>query len=127
MAYWAKGRMHYVLNGISSSTLKHLQPVKVDNKVGIAIKQKAPNVTEGITALTTIAKNEGFVMLVKGVTQVPVGEIATPAKGDLVYITSENKLTKTKGENSVFGEVVELAGERGTPTGYLRIDLDQKA
>jgi hypothetical protein len=126
MAYSTKGKMHYVLKGIESQTLQHLQPVRVDTEVGIAIKQKAYVATEGIAALSTIAKKEGFVILVKGVTQVPVGEIATPAKGDLVYITAENKLTKTVGSNFAFGKIVELAGERGTPTGFLRIDLDQK-
>lgn len=127
MPYVAKGRIHYVLKGITASTLEHGQPVAADEQVGVAIKQKAPDVTAGIVALQRIEKEEGFAMLVKGVTELPDTGISSPAKGDLVYITSENKLTKTKGENTAFGKIVELAGERGTPTGRVRIDLDQKA
>lgn len=125
MPYSTKGRIHYVLKGIESSTLEHGQTVAVDKVVGVAIKQKAPDVTKGIVALSTIEKKEGFAVLIKGVVQVPA--VASTAKGELLYIKSDNTLTKTASENTVFGKIVEMAGERGTPTGKVRVDLDQKA
>jgi predicted RecA/RadA family phage recombinase len=100
---------------------------------GVAVKQQEPGfgigpAFTGVTpnvAFKAIAIGEKFLIIDKGIVQVPT--VAGFAKGDTIYITTAGVLTETASGNSKFGKVVEVAGERGTPTGYVRIDLDLKS
>lgn len=116
------GRGVHVKNG--STAINHADPVKNSNYVGQAIKQKGVGWELGLDAQAVIAKDEEYFLVTKGL--VVVDEVSGNAKGDAIYITSENVLTKTKGENTPFGRVYNVAGERGLPTGKVRIDLDAK-
>lgn len=124
MPYSRPGFAQYVKNE-TGGTLKQGQPFR-DGKgnVGIAVKQKAGHWQDGLTTQTLIAINEQFLLLVKGV--VEVDTVSGLAVGDKVFITSGNVLTETEGSNDKFGRVTEVAGERGTPAGKVRIDLDRK-
>ena len=102
----------------------HGSPVIEDGVPGVAVKQKATSWGAGITGLKNIAINEDFLILVKGEVQVPA--IGGATKGAPVYITpATNALTLTAAAGLVpYGRVVELAGQRGTPTGKMKVDLD---
>lgn len=103
---------------------------------GVAVKQALPPFGTGPAfsspgvvnaALNTVQVGEQFSIITKGIVEVPVGGL-TPAKGDAVYIiAASNALTATVGTNVKFGRVVEIAGQRGCRTGFVRIDLDHKA
>lgn len=124
MPYSRPGYMRYDVNG--GTALTHGQPVKsAKGFVGVAVKQKSPNWDVAVTAQQTIAAAEPFAIISKGVVQVPF--VAGFADGDRVYIDATNTLTETAAGNTAFGRVVEVAGERGTPSGKVRIDLDDKA
>lgn len=117
------GRGIHVTNE-SGGNLTHGQVVKVDNFVGIAVKQKAVNWDKGLADQALIPVGEDFFLITKGEVMVP--EVSGAAKGDAIYITSGNALTKTSSSNTAFGRVYNVAGERGVPTGKMRVDLDAK-
>jgi hypothetical protein len=123
MPYKRPGESQYVTNK-TGGTLTHGQPFGNGKFVGVAVKQKAPSFADGMAVQNVIADNEEFLLIVKGVVQVTT--ISGLEVGDKVFITNENKLTETEGSNQKFGRVVEVAGERGTPAGAVRIDLDKK-
>lgn len=106
-------------------TLNHGDVCEEDGFVGVAVKQKARGFADGMADQAKIDKGEAFLILTKGV--VTVDTISGLAPGDDVYIiVAENKLTETQTGNAKFGRVTEIAGERGCPTGKVRIDLDAK-
>jgi predicted RecA/RadA family phage recombinase len=125
MPYERPGAGYYP--AAATKTVNHNDPVVEDGIVGVAVKQKAPNPETGLTNIQQIAIGEAFHIRTKGIKQVPVQSITSPAKGDAVYIiAATNQLTKTATSNVKYGRIVELAGQRGTPTGYVRVDLDAK-
>jgi len=126
MPYKRPGESKYVTNE-TGANLAHGAPFVDKTKafVGIAVKQKAVGFAEGMAAQNVIVDDEEFLLIVKGVVQ--VATVSGFAVGDDVWIDpDDNKLTETTTENVKFGRVVEIAGERGTPTGMVRIDLDAK-
>lgn len=122
MPYNRPGRGVYVTNETASATLDHGQPVKEGNFVGVAVKQVARGFDSTVADQSTIDDNEEYFLITKGV--VEVDTVSGFAVGDAVYITSSNVLTETSSSNTAFGRVVEVAGNRGTPSGKVRIDLD---
>lgn len=122
MPYNRPGRGVYVTNDAASAALTHGQPVKEGNFVGVAVKQVARGFDSTVADQSTIDDGEEYFLITKGV--VEVDTVAGFAVGDAVYITSSNVLTETSSSNTAFGRVVEVAGDRGTPTGKVRIDLD---
>lgn len=136
MPYNRPGLM--VLIPAATKAVVHGAPVIELNFPGVAVKQSLPPFGTGPafsspgvvnTALNTVQVGEQFSIITKGIVEVPVGSL-TPAKGDPVYIvTSSNALaaTSNSGANPKFGRVVEIAGQRGLRTGWVRIDLDHKA
>lgn len=122
MPYNRPGRGVYVTNDAASATLDHGQPVKEGNFVGVAVKQVARGFDSTVADQSTIDDGEEYFLITKGV--VEVDTVSGFAVGDAVYITSANALTETSSGNTAFGRVVEVAGNRGTPTGKVRIDLD---
>ena len=127
MPYNRPGDIEYATNS-SGGNLTHGQPVIQSNWVGVAIKQKAPAWDAAPAAGATIANGEDFAIIVKGIVQVPnTGSgVAAAVRGDAIYITSANALTTTSAGNTAYGRVADTAGVRGTPTGYVRIDLDAR-
>lgn len=124
MPYNRPGFAKYVKN-TTGSALKHGQPFTDGTFVGVAVKQKAGHWQDGLTTQTQIAPEEAFMILTKGVVEVPT--VSGLAVGDKVWIkTADMTLTETEGSNVKFGRVLEVAGERGTPAGKVRIDLDRK-
>lgn len=124
MPYNRPGRGVYVKNETASAALTHGQPVKEGNFVGIAVKQVSPGFDSTIADASTIEDDEEYFLITKGIVQTDT--VSGFAKGDTVYVTSANALTETASGNTKFGTVVEVATNRGTPTGKVRIDLDLK-
>lgn len=131
MPYNRPGNIFYT-NNDSNGSLEHGQLVVFEGRVGVAIKQKAVSWKLGLADQNLIADNEDFAMIVKGIVQVP--EVSGFAVGDDVYIAAasvSNGVTtfatsETSTGNTKVGRVVEIEGERGTPTNMVRIDLDAK-
>lgn len=123
MPYSRPGRGVYVTN--NGTSRQNGDPVVLNNIVGVAVKQKAP-VVPGLPAdQRTIVAAEDFFIVAKGIVQVPA--VGGVAKGDAVYINTTTSALSNSATGSVaFGRVVELAGQRGTPTGKMRVDLDLK-
>lgn len=128
MPYSRPGPGVYVTNG--QTALTHGQAVASGNFVGVAVKQKVRSWKDGYAVQKTIDASEPYYILTKGVVQVTSAAtaIASSAQGDAVYIDSSNNLTPaSSGGNLKFGRIVSVAGDRGTPTGKCRIDLDLKS
>lgn len=107
----------------AATTHIHGAPVLYEGVGGIALKQKTVSSGAGSGAVQTqIANGEQFVMIVKGRVEVPT--LGGAVRGTPVYITAAHALTATSTGNTKFGLVVELAGQRGTSTGKMRVDLD---
>lgn len=117
-------------DAVAVRQLQHGAPCIVDNIVGVASKQKAPVATVGLggspNPQTTIGVGEKFTIITKGEVNVPV--VAAAPRGTPIYITAaSDALSTTSAGNVKFGRVVAVAGERAVPTGYMAVDLDQKA
>lgn len=126
MTYVRPGAGTHLINS-TGGVLAHNQPVVIGGIVGIAVKQKATAWSAGLAPANQIATSEKFWCITKGIVQVDVASLVTPVKGDPVYITAANALTKTSAGNTKFGRIVELVGDgRTVPTGKCRIDLDMK-
>jgi hypothetical protein len=121
--YNTTGKIFYTTN-TTNGDLDHGQPVISEGVAGVAVKQGIPAWDTAVADLSVIADDEDFAIIHKGVVQ--VAEVAGFAVGDDVWITSGNVLTETSTGNSRFGRVVEIEGERGTPSNHVRIDLDAK-
>ena len=118
------GRGVYVQNTTASAAITHGRPVKEGVFVGVAVKQKSRGFNSLVADQTVIDDDENYFLITKG--QVTVPFVSGCAKGDRVYITSANALSETQSGNTPYGTVVEIQGERGCPTGYMRVDLDLK-
>ena len=127
MPYNRPGPGVYVTND-TEGTLTHGQPVQQSGFVGVAVKQKTRSWKDGYDVQKLIDNNEDYYVITKGTVEVdtPAGR---PGKGDPVYIDDSNNLTaSSSGQGALkYGLVVSVAGERGTPTGKVRIDLDLKS
>jgi hypothetical protein len=129
MGHYNRPGTRYYVNSASRAR-QHRAACVEDNVVGTAQKQKQPTSDVGLAgnAQTTIAVGEPFVIICKGVVKVPF--VAGFAKGDPVWINITNDvLTEADpggGNGRKFGRVVEIQGQRGTETGFARVDLDMK-
>jgi hypothetical protein len=122
MPYERPGQGYYAT---ATKALTHGDPCTEDGVVGVAIKQKAPAWDAGLADQDAIAIGEAFHIRTKGIHQVAF--VTGAAKGDPIYIVAaDNTLTETASGNIKFGRVVEIEGQRGTPTGFMRVDLDLK-
>jgi hypothetical protein len=122
MPYSRPGYMYYATATVAHD---HGAPVIYDGVAGVAVKQKAPSGGAAAGApQRQIANGEQFAIISKGIVQVP--NTITAIKGSPVYITAGHALTLTGPGAGKFGRVVEIAGQRGTPTGMMRVDLDKK-
>lgn len=125
MPYERPGEGYYA---VATKVVKHGAPVVEDGITGVAIKQKAVKWDAGLAAQDEVGIGESFHIRTKGIKQVPF--VSGAVKGSPVYITiATNALTITPGGAGVsenYGVVVEIQGQRGTPTGKMRVDLDLK-
>lgn len=126
MPYERPGERYYP--AAATKAVNHGDPCEEDGIVGVAIKQQPAPFGTGLGAavITQVQVGEDFVIDCKGIVEVPA--IGSPSKGELVYITdATNALGNAGGAGThVFGRIVELAGERDTPTGKMRVNLDLK-
>lgn len=127
MPYSRPGKMKYVT---ATKAVNHGLPATELGIVGTAVKQRKPGSGLGSgTPQYQIAIAEPFVLISKGIVQVPDSGsgVNAAAVGTPIYIiAASNLLTTTAGGNVKFGMLVEKAGTRGTPTGWCRVDLDAK-
>jgi hypothetical protein len=126
MPYERPGERYYP--AAATKAVLHGAPCVEDGICGIAIKQQAAPFGTGLGAavINQVQVGEDFVIDCKGI--VEVAAIGGASKGELIYITdATNALGNAGGAGThVFGKVVELAGERGTLTGNMRVNLDLK-
>jgi hypothetical protein len=123
--YNRPGRGVYLTNG-NTATINHGAAVALNNYVGCAVKQKAIDWNVAVANATVIQKKEDFFLITKGVVMIPA--IAEVKRGDAIYINEETGVVQTSGTKGIkFGRVHDAPGQRGTPTGFMRVDLDQKA
>jgi hypothetical protein len=124
--YNRPGARYYV--NAATRQRNHGDPCVEDNMVGVAQKQKQPSSTIALASYKVIAVGESHVIINKGVVRVPF--VAGAVKGSTVWINITNDaITLTDpgaGNGRKFGRVVEIAGQRATETGFMRVDLDAK-
>lgn len=125
MPYNRPGNIH--VDATATKVTLHGAPCIEEKIPGVAVKTVAPGATAALVTPASIAISEKFNIICKGVVQItnPAGAFA---RGGPVYITeSDNSLASTSGAGKVkYGVVVEVAGERGCPTGMMRVNLDLK-
>jgi hypothetical protein len=125
MPYERPGQGYYA---VATKVTNHGAACVEDGVVGVAIKQKASSWQAAQAAQNQIGIGEAFHIRTKGIRQ--VATVGGATKGAMVWIvkaTNALQLTATGASAGYkFGVVVELAGQRGTPTGYMRVDLDLK-
>lgn len=104
----------------------HGNPCIVDGVPGIAISQKEPAATAGLVTPRVVAVDEDFVIAHQGICQIDASLLATGVRGDPVFINNTtDALAEAGGAGLVpFGRIIEVAGERGTPTGKIRINMN---
>lgn len=121
------GKFYYCL--AATKAVVHGAPCVEDGITGVAVKQGiAPFGTGPATnaALKTVIIGEAFGILPKGVVTVPF--VTSSVKGSPIYIiAATNVLTLTASANVKYGVVTEIQGQRGCPTGFMRVDLDLKS
>lgn len=99
-----------------------------EGKPGVVVKTLPDPATAGLVNPKVVAVGEAFNMIVKGIVQVtnPGGFV----RGTSVYITkATGAITNTGPASATIGKVgvvSEIAGQRGTPTGLMRVNLDLK-
>jgi hypothetical protein len=128
MGHYNRPGTRYYVTAATKAVL-HGKPCTEDGVVGTAQKQKQPLSSAGIGGSpdpqVNIPVGEAFAIVCKGIVKVPF--LTGAAKGDALYIiAATNVLTETAAGNLKFGRVVEIQGQRGTETGFMRVDLDMK-
>jgi hypothetical protein len=127
MPYERPGERYYPT--AATKAVDHGMPVVEEGIHGVALKQQPAVFGSGLGGSPDpskrIAVAEKFVIDTEGIVEVPNTGISGAAKGALVYIAdADNSLSLTSGAGKRrYGTVHELAGERKTPTGRLRIKL----
>lgn len=108
----------YVTN-TTGGDLTHGQPLLLNNRTGVAIKDKNVQVVDGFSAQTLIQENEGFWFVDHGVIEVaaPGAGLETLAVGDNAYVTPGYTLSKQADSDEVQKIVV-------TGTGTYKITVD---
>ncbi len=127
MPYNRPGPGVYVQNG--GTPIQHGTPqVSAGGFVGVAVKQKVRAWSDAYSIQAQIDANENYYLITKGVVQVGNQDagIAASAKGTALYIIVATGVLTTTTGTPKFGRIVAIAGERGTPTGKIRVDLDAK-
>jgi hypothetical protein len=115
----------------ANAQLTHDKPHYQDGMVGVPQKQDNPKSLDSLASRTLIASGVKYFLRLKGVCQVKQADhagLAGATIGAAVYIATANDalvLTDTAG-TLPFGRIVSLSGQHGTPTGFVRINMDLK-
>lgn len=135
MSYERPGSALRVTAGVD---VMHGQLASDDGHVGRVVKTETPGADTTRAERPLVSAGEAYNTRPRGVAEVKIVSTASAgvaawdltgiAKGALVYITdATNALAAAGGAGlRVAGKVTHLAGEQGTPTGFIRIDLEQK-
>lgn len=126
MPYLRPGVVSY---HVATKQVVHGNPTTEDHVAGTAVKQQEKSWTLGTANRDRVEIGEPFAILHKGEAQIPASLVSAPAKGDPIFITeADNTLTKTTAAGKLpFGRIISIAGDnRGTPTGFIRIDMDAR-
>lgn len=130
MPYNRPGSGVYVTNSTPGNPapvpINHGSPQVNAGFVGVAVKQVNRAWDQGLANQAVIDVGEQYYLITKGTVQPLNTGISANVKGDPIYITPAGALTATPGTNAKFGRIIEVAGQRGVPTGKVRIDLDSK-
>lgn len=120
------GNVAYVTAGVA---VRHKAPAADDGYVGIAIKQDTPAADVVRADRDLIAAGKGYLLMIRGIHEIPNAALPGIAKGALVYInTTTNALAAAGGAGLVvLGKVASLPGERGTPADKVKVNLNEKA
>jgi hypothetical protein len=127
MPYNRPGPGVYVTNG--GTAIQHGTPQVNSGFAGVAVKQKTRAWSDAYSIQATIDAGENYYLITKGMVQVGNQDagVAAAAKGTPLYIVAATGvLTVTGPAGGKFGRIAAIAGERGTPTGKIRVDLDSK-
>jgi hypothetical protein len=107
--------------------VNHGDPCVEGGVTGIALKQQTPKWDAALATHKTIVVGEPFLIRDKGTVEVAA---LAGAKGTPVYIVTATNVLQTAvpgaGTGFPFGRIADLAGERGTPTGRMMVDMDLK-
>lgn len=119
---------HVQVDAVATKAIAHGTITWEDGMPGVAVKTREEQIAAGTAARSQIAIGEAFNLIVKGVVQ--VANAGGFVRGDSVYITkATNVLSKAGPASATLGKVgvvSEIAGQRGTPTGQMRVNLDLK-
>lgn len=111
--------------------LEHGVPHYQAGYAGIPQKQDNPKTLDTIAQRTAIQTGVKYFLRIKGVCEVPdTGPLAGATLGAPVYIVKTTDALSLAaggaGLNAVLGRVHSLAGQFGTPTGKLRVNMDAR-
>lgn len=115
----------------ANAVLTHGKPHWQDGMMGVPIKQDNPKSLDSLASRVQIQSGVKYFLRQKGVCEVKQADhagLAGATIGGTVYITTANDnlvLVDTAG-TVPFGRVQALAGQFGTPTGFIRINMDNK-
>lgn len=135
MAYERPGHALRVTAGVD---VLHGQPASDDGHVGRVIKTATPAQDATRATRGVVVAGEAYNLRPRGVMEVSIvstagagvaaWDITGVTKGALVYITDATNVLSLAAAagKSVLGKVTHLAGEQGTPTNKVRVDLQQK-
>lgn len=126
MSYERPGRgVDLTANAVLNHGIPHYQA----GLVGVPVKQDQPKTLDSLASRTQIQSGVKYFLRTRGVCEVDATSLAGATVGAPVYInktTDALSLTGTTGTNVPLGRVHSLAGQWGTPTGRLRINMDLK-
>jgi hypothetical protein len=116
---------------IATKQVNHGTITFEDGVPGVAVKTLADPATAGLVNPKVIAIGEAFNMIIKGIVQIANAGTGAPyARGAALYLTKATNAITNVGPASAtvarLGTVTEVAGTRGTPTGFMRVNLDTK-
>ena len=126
MPYERPGNAVRVIAGVD---VRHGAPAADDGFVGRAVKTDTPAADLVRADRDLIKAGQAYNLRPRGVMEVSSTNLPGIVKGALVYIVTATNViaASSAGGNVVLGKVTHLAGEQGTPTGFVRVDLELKA
>lgn len=114
----------------ANAVLTHGVPHYQGGLTGVPVKQDNPKTLDSLASRTQIQVGVKYFLRKQGVAEVDATPLAGATVGQPVYIVkATDALTLVAGAagvNAPFGRVLSLPGAFGTPTGRIRIDMDDK-
>jgi hypothetical protein len=115
----------------ANALLTHGKPHFQAGLVGVPIKQDQPKTLDALATRTQIASGVKYFLRLKGICEVKLSDyagLAGATVGAAVFIDNVTDLLVLVDTASTvpFGRVQAVAGQFGTPTGFIRINMDLK-